>query len=116
MKILNIFWSRCACLLIIFPNVTGLYVLHPIFAVRMYPFYGQFNAFLADFSFIKIIVALDSSYFKTYKTTPSSSIYTAYCQRYSDYKILVTGGGHLEFSNEKVDEEKWKQVFSSSFG
>ena len=82
----------------------------------MYPFYGQFNAFLADFSFIKIIVARDSSYFKTYKTTPSSSIYTAYCQRYSDYKILVTGGGHLEFSNEKVDEEKWKQVFSSSFG
>ena len=72
MKILNIYiWY---CLFIIFPNVTGKYVLHPIFAVRMYPFYGHFNAHVAGLTILNvfhqsIIVAFDSTYFKT-KTTP----------------------------------------------
>ena len=54
-KILNIFWSCWTCLLFNFPIVTGKYVLHPTFAVRMYHFYGYFNAFVAGialFSFI----------------------------------------------------------------
>ena len=64
-------------------------------------------------SFIQIIVAFDSSYINTYKATPSSSFYTVCCQRYSDCKS-VTGGGHLEFSHEKVDEKK-ETVFSQFF-
>ena len=28
------------------------------------------------------------------------------CQRYNDYiRLLMTGGGHLEFSNERVNEK-----------
>ena len=57
-------------------------------------YYIHFTVILTDFrwhsfifiSFIKIIVALDS--FKTYKTTSSSSFYTAYCLRFSDYKTF----------------------------
>ena len=63
--------------------------------------------------FIKIMVALDSSYFKTYNTIPSSSFYTVYCQRYSALRLLVTGGGHLEFSHEKVDGKMETVVFQS---
>ena len=63
------------------------------------------------FIFLKIIVALDSSYFKTYNTIPSSSFYTVCCQRYSALKLLVTGGGHLEFSQDKWTE-KIETVFS----
>ena len=62
--------------------------------------------------FIKIMVALDSSYFKTYNTIPSSSFYTVDCQRYSALRLLVTGGGHLEFSHEKVDEKNGNSFFS----
>ena len=53
MNILNIVWSYV--LLIIFPNVTGKYILHPTFDVRMYQFYGHFNAYIAGitlFSFV----------------------------------------------------------------
>ena len=64
------------------------------------------------FIFIKIMVALDSSYFKTYNTIPSSSFYTVYCQRYSALRILVTVGGHLEFSHEKVDGENGNSFVS----
>ena len=63
--------------------------------------------------FIKIMVVFDSSYLKTYKTTPSSSLYTVYCHK--DVAILrlsVTCGGHLEFSHEKVDEKNGFFLFS----
>ena len=65
--------------------------------------------------FIKIMVAMDSSYFKTYNTIPSSSFYTVYCQRYSALRLLVTGGGHLEFPHENVDG-KMETFFFSPFG
>ena len=63
------------------------------------------------FIFIKIMVALDSSYFKTYNTIPSSRFYTVYCQRYSALRLLVTGGGYLEFSHEKVDGKNGNSFF-----
>ena len=65
------------------------------------------------FIFIKIMVALDSSYFKTYNTIPSSSFCTVYCQRYSALRLLVTDGGHLEFSHEKVDGQNGNRFFQS---
>ena len=68
------------------------------------------------FIFIKIMVAFVSSYFKTYNTIPSSSFYTVYCQRYSALRLLVTGGGHLEFSHEKVDGKNGKSLFSVLLG
>ena len=43
------FNNLCKC------DITGQYVLNPTFAVRMYPFYGHFNASVAGialFSFI----------------------------------------------------------------
>ena len=46
--------------------------------------------------FIKIVVALDSSYFKTY---------------IAFIRLLVTGGGHLEFPHEKVDGKNREFVF-----
>ena len=48
-----------------------------------------------------------------HKTTASSSFYTIYCQSYSDYKILVTGGGHLEFFHHKVDGKNETGLFQS---
>ena len=66
------------------------------------------------FIFIKIMVAMDSSYFKTYNTIPSSSFYIVYCQRYSALRLLVTGGGHLEFSHEKVGGKNGN-IFVSPF-
>ena len=112
LKILNIFWSYCTCLLIIFPNVTGKYVLHPTFAVRMYLFtfipmhikHGWYKFIFI--SFIKIIVAFDS--------TPNSSFYTDCCHKHSDYKLI--DDGHLEFSHEKVDENKETVFFSVLLG
>ena len=64
------------------------------------------------FIVIKIMVVMDSSYFKTYNTIPSSSFYTVYCQRYSALRLLLTGGGHLEFSQEKVDGKNENSFFS----
>ena len=52
MKILNTDWSCWTCLYIMFPNVTGKYDLHPIFAVRMYTVYGNFNAYIAGITLI----------------------------------------------------------------
>ena len=111
-------------------------ILIPIWLVKLH------------FIFIKIMVALYSSYLKTSKATLSSSFCTVYCQRYSDFKtfgdwwrpswispqkrmkkmetvfiqsfsvntcdkntniilrLSVTGGSHLEFPHEKVDEKK----------
>ena len=66
--------------------------------------------------FIKIMVAMDSSYFKTYNTIPSSSFYTVYCQRYSALRLLVTGGGHLEFPHENVDGKMETVFFSVLLG
>ena len=68
------------------------------------------------FIFIKIMVALDSSYFRTYNTIPSSSFYTVYCQRYSALRLLVTDGGHREFSHEKVDGKNGNSFFSVLLG
>ena len=66
-----------------------------------------------NFIFIKIMVALDSSYFETYNTIPSSGFYTVYCQIYSALRIFVTGGGHFEFSHEKVDGKNGNSFFQS---
>ena len=93
MKISNICWSCWTCLLITFPNLTRKYVLHPTFAVRMYPFYGHFNAYngcIALFSFIspKINLHWIPHTSRHIKTTPSSSFYIGYCQQYSDYKTF----------------------------
>ena len=40
---------------------------------------------------------------------------TVYCQTYSDYKKLLTGGGHLEFFHEKVDEKNGNMQFFFQF-
>ena len=73
--------------------MTRKYVLHPTFAVRMYPFYGHFNAYngcIALFSFIspKINLHWIPHTSRHIKTTPSSSFYIGYCQQYSDYKTF----------------------------
>ena len=62
-------------------------------------------------------MALDSSYFKAYKTTLSSSFYTVYCKDIAIIKLVVTGGGgggYLEFFHEKV--KKMETVFFSPLG
>ena len=81
----------------------------------LYIFYGHFNALFGLYSFIfisfaKIIVALDSSYINTYKTTPSSSFYTVYCQRYSDYKNVDD-----QWRPSWIFPRKMETVFFQSF-
>ena len=69
---------------------------HDVYLLHKCVYYIHFTVILthclacmALFSFFaKIIVALDSSYINTYKTTPNSSFYTVYCQRYSDFKTF----------------------------
>ena len=76
-----------------------------------YTFNGNFNCMAGSFiliSFIKIIVVLDSSYFKTYKTTPSLSFYTVYCERYGDNKTFGDRWRPSEISPQKVNEENGK--------
>ena len=82
----------------------------------IYICYGYFNVLFGQYSFIfisftKIIVALDSSYINTYKTTPISSFYTVIAKDIAIIRMLVNGGGHLEFSHEKVDEKNRKPFF-----
>ena len=62
------------------------------------------------FSSKKIMVTLDSSYFKTYKPTRSSSFYTVYCQRYSNYKTRLPVAAILNFSTKK-----WTKKIESFF-
>ena len=64
----------------------------------IYTFYGDINAFLADVAifkcFIKIIVVLDSSYFKTHKTVSSSSFaYKTFGDRWRPSVISHEKGG-----------------------
>ena len=55
--------------------------------------------------FIKIMVALDSSH-----TVQVSIPFIA--KDIAILRLSVTGGGHLEFSHEKVDEKNGNSVFS----
>ena len=54
---------------------------------------------------------LDVPYLITSKTIPTSSFYTLYSQRYSDFKTFGDHGGHLEFSQEKLDEKNGNNIY-----
>ena len=45
----------------------------------------------------------------SYKTAPSSSFVPFIVKDIAIIRILVTGGGHLEFSIEKNGRKKWKK-------
>jgi len=55
------------------------------------------------------MVALESSYFKTYQTIPSSNFYIAYCQIYSDYKTFGERWRPSRISPQKSGRKQWKQ-------
>ena len=59
------------------------------------------------------MVALDSSYLKTSKATPSSSFCTVYYQRYSDYKNYGERWRPSWIFPQKSGRKKWKQFFQS---
>ena len=60
------------------------------------------------------MVAFDSSYFKTCKTTPNSVPIIA--KDIAIVRLSVIGGGHLQFSHEKVGEENGNSLFSVLLG
>ena len=65
--------------------------------------------------FVKITFALDSRCLKTSKSTPSSSFYTVYYQRYSEFKTFGDRWRPSWFSPRKSGRKKWKQFFFSPF-
>ena len=85
----------------------------------LYTFYGHFNALFGLYSFIfisfaKIIVALDSSYINTYTAVKRLRVQVSIpfiAKDIAIIRILMTGGGHLEFYHEKMDEKNGNSFF-----
>ena len=97
-------------------NSQDVYLLHNCVYYKLYGHYNAFWLVLLYFHFFqKIIVVLDSSYISTYKTTPSSSFYTVYYQRYSDYKNCGERWRPSWISPRKSGRNKWKHFLLQSF-
>ena len=86
------------------------------YTIYIYIHYGHFNAFFGWhifilLFFIKIIVPLDSTYFKHIKRLQVQVSIPFNAKEVGIIRLLVTGGGHLEFSHEKVDGKLEKGFF-----
>ena len=95
--------------LIIFPNVTGKYVLHLTLHVRMYPFYVHFKTYMAGITSvyfhqnngcIGFIILQHMKRLRVQVSIPFLAIDIALV------RLSMTGGGLLEIPLEKVDEKK----------
>ena len=64
-------------------------------------------------SFIKIIVALDFLYFKTYKMTRIQVSVSSDATVIAIIRLSATGGSHFEFFKEKVDVKNGNSFFRS---